>query len=251
MSLDDFSRVLEEIGLAAWHGDGRTTTVREIEEHCRASGVGVLLDAFAEGAKAGVTRLLAAFFFRQYGRRSGGDATFVFTHKSFGEYLAARRIVRAIDRVIRELGRRAENPDEGWDERDALKHWVQVCGPSPISRYIHAFVLNEIKLLPPLSLGLKQRRLVSLFNYVLMHELPMEQLQIVPFKQAMHQARNAEEALLAALNALARVTGDISEIRPSTPTSFGAWFKRIQGQRTGVQSVLAAGCLSFLNLAAC
>ena len=61
MTLDQFSRVLEEIGLAAWHGDGRTTTVREIEEHCKASGVGGMLDAFQEGAKAGVTRLLAAF----------------------------------------------------------------------------------------------------------------------------------------------------------------------------------------------
>ena len=56
MKLDEFVRVLEEVGLAAWHGDGRTTTVREIEEHCRASGVGTLLDKFTEGAEAGVTR---------------------------------------------------------------------------------------------------------------------------------------------------------------------------------------------------
>ena len=133
MNPGDFSRVLEEIGLAAWHGDGRTTTVREIEEHCRDSGVGVLLDVFQEAAKAGVTRLLAAFFFRQYGQRASGDPTFIFTHKSFGEYLTARRVVRAIERVIRELERRAKNPDEGWDERDALKHWAQICGPSAIS----------------------------------------------------------------------------------------------------------------------
>jgi hypothetical protein len=143
MTYEDFSRVLEEIGLAAWHGDGRTTTVREIEEHCRASGLGVLLDVFQEGAKAGVTRLLAAFFFRQYGQRASGDPTFVFTHKSFGEYLTARRVVRAMERVVRELERRAKNPDEGWDERDALKHWAQICGSSAISRYLHAFLLER------------------------------------------------------------------------------------------------------------
>ncbi len=113
MTLDHFSRVLEEIGLAAWHGDGRTTTVREIEEHCKTSGVGAMLDAFKEGAEAGVTRLLAAFFFRQYGHRLSGDPTFVFTHKSFGEYLAARRVIRAMERVSRELERRASSPDEG------------------------------------------------------------------------------------------------------------------------------------------
>jgi hypothetical protein len=126
MKLGDFERVLEEIGLAAWHGDGRTTTVSEIEQHCRASGLGVLLDVFQEGAKAGVTRLLAAFFFRQYGQRASGDPTFVFTHKSFGEYLTARRVVRAVERVIRELDRRAQSPDEGWDDRDALKYWAQM-----------------------------------------------------------------------------------------------------------------------------
>jgi uncharacterized protein YjbI with pentapeptide repeats len=248
MNPGDFSRVLEEIGLAAWHGDGRTTTVREIEEHCRASGVGVLLDVFQEGAKAGVTRLLAAFFFRQYGQRASGDPTFVFTHKSFGEYLAARRIVRAIERVIRELDRRATNPDEGWDERDALKHWAQVCGPSGVSRYLHVFLLNEIKLRKIADLRTYQRRLAKLFSYMLQHGMPMEQLQRGSFKDSLFQARNSEEALLVALNACARVTGEVSEIDHPDPTAFGAWFKRIQGQRTGGESVLAASCLSFLNL---
>ena len=241
MKLDDFSRVLEEIGLAAWHGDGRTTTVREIEEHCRASGVGVLLDAFQEGAKAGVTRLLAAFFFRQYGQRSSGDPIFVFTHKSFGEYLTGRRIVRAIKRVNSELKNRSEDPDRGWDERDSLKHWSQICGPSVISRYLHAFLLEEIALQPTTELTQWQVQLTKLFNYMLRHGMPMEQLQVTPFNKALFQARNAEEALLVGLNACA--------IEHPEPTSFGAWFKRIQGQRTGPESVLAARCLSLLHLA--
>jgi hypothetical protein len=66
--------------------------------------------------------LLAAFFFRQYGQPISGDPTFVFTHKNFGEYLAARGVMRAIERMSRELERRASSPGEGWDERDALKH---------------------------------------------------------------------------------------------------------------------------------
>lgn len=184
MKSSEFSRVLEEIGLAAWHGDGRTTTVREIEEHCTVSGVGALLDIFKEGAKAGVTRLLAAFFFRQYGQRPGGDPTFVFTHKSFGEYLAARRIVRAIERVVRELERRTTNPDEGWDEKEALKHWAQVCGPSPVSQYLHSFLLNEIKLRPDSELGQTQTRLGKLFGHVLQHGMPMEQIRLGSFKDS-------------------------------------------------------------------
>jgi len=245
MTLDQFSRVLEEIGLAAWHGDGRTTTVREIEEHCKASGVGGMLDAFQEGAKAGVTRLLAAFFFRQYGQRKSGDPTFVFTHKSFGEYLAARRVVRAIQRVSRELERRASSPDEGWDERDALKHWAQICGPSAMSNYLHAFLMNEVRLRSHTELEGWQEQLTRLFNFVLRHAMPMEQLQIATFREAMFQSRNAEEALLVALNVCARTIGRRSVIQQPEPTTFATWLMRIDGQR---HDTLLRSSLSFLTL---
>jgi uncharacterized protein YjbI with pentapeptide repeats len=248
LTLKNFIRVLEEIGLAAWHGDGRTTTVREIEEHCKISGVSSLLEDFTEGAKAGVTRLLAAFFFRQYGCRASGDPTFVFTHKSFGEYLTARRVVRAMEKISRELKRRLESPDEGWDEKEALKHWAQICGPSAISQYLHRFLLDELLLREPGDIGELQNYFTKLFSYILRYGMPMELLQIPTFRISLFQARNAEEALLVALNACARLTKKISMIVHPDPTAFGAWFRRIQGQRTGPESCLTAGCLSFLYL---
>jgi uncharacterized protein YjbI with pentapeptide repeats len=248
MRLEEFSRVLEEIGLAAWHGDGRTTTVKEIEAHCRSSGLGSLLDVFQEGAKAGVTRLLAAFFFRQYGHRVSGDPTFVFTHKSFGEYLTARRVIRAIERVIREVEKRRSDPDAGWDEREALKHWVQITGPSPTTSYLHAFLLNEVMLYPLSTLKTWQRGLTSLFSYMLQHGMPIEQLQIIGFKDSQFQARNSEESLLVALNSCARLTKEVSEIVHPESTTIGAWLRRIQGQRTGPESALALNCLSHLDL---
>jgi uncharacterized protein YjbI with pentapeptide repeats len=247
MTLEQFSRVLEEIGLAAWHGDGRTTTVREIEEHCKASGVGGMLDAFQEGAKAGVTGLLAAFFFRQYGQRISGDPTFVFTHKSFGEYFASRRVVRAIERVGRELERRAFSPDEGWDERDALKHWAQICGPSEMSGYLHTFLVNEVRLRSHTELEGWQEQFTRLFNFVLHHAMPMEQLQIATFRQAMFQSRNAEEALLVALNVCAQTLGRRSVIQQPEPTTFGTWLMRIEGQRD-FTGRLARRSLSFLAM---
>jgi len=207
-----------------------------------------MLVTFQEGAKAGVTRLLAAFFFRQYGQRPSGDPTFIFTHKSFGEYLTARRVVRAIGRVIRELERCAGNLDEGWDERDALKHWAQIFGPSAITPYLHNFLLNEMKLHSIEELAQWQNRLASLFSYMLRNGMPMEQLGIVPFKKAMFQSRNSEEALLVALNACARITMQVISIEQPNQTAFGAWFRLIQGQRSGPKSVLAARCLSFLHL---
>jgi uncharacterized protein YjbI with pentapeptide repeats len=247
MTLDQFSRVLEEIGLATWHGDGRTTTVREIEEHCEASGVGRMLDAFQEGAKAGVTRLLAAFFFRQYGQRASGDPTFVFTHKSFGEYLAARRVVRAMERVSRDLERRASNPDKGWDEREALKHWAEICGPTAMTEYLHTFLMNEVRLRSHAELDRWQKPLTRLFNFVLRHAMPMEQLQIATFREAMFQSRNAEEALLVALNVCARTIGRRSVIQQPESSTFGTWLMRIEGQRD-FAGRLARRSLSFLRL---
>lgn len=248
MSVEEFSRVLEEIGLAAWHGDGRTTTVREIQQHCDASGVGRLLERFREGAEAGVTRLLAAFFFRQHGQRASGDPTFVFTHKSFGEYLAAKRITRALERITTELEARSNSPDSGWDARDALKHWAQICGPSPISEYLFTFLCNEVRLRSKARVQQIHGRLAELFNQVLLGGMPMEQLQFSSFRRASFQARNSEESLLVALNACARADESTSNISCPDPTSFGSWFRRIQGQRSGPGSCLAARCLSYLDL---
>ncbi len=248
MSYEDFIRVLEEIGLASWHGDGRTTTVREIEEHCNTSGVGKLLGAFQEGAKRGVTQLLAAFFFRQYGQRPSGDPSFVFTHKSFGEYLTARRIVRAVERVCCESAARLQNPDKGWDEREALTHWAKICGPSPISRYLHIFILNELRLLSHDNQIIYQNQLSRLFSCMLKNGSPMELLQIRTFKETLIQSRNAEESLLVVMNAVARITKQVSMIEHPDPSAFGTWFRRIQGQRVGPESVIAAKCLSFLEL---
>jgi uncharacterized protein YjbI with pentapeptide repeats len=45
-----------------------------------------------------------------------------------------------------------------------------------------------------------------------------------------------------------QVTERQSVIELADPAIFGAWFKRIQGQRTGPESALAADCLSFLSL---
>lgn len=82
--------------------------------------------------------------------------------------------------------------------------------------------------------------------------MPMEGLNPRPnFQEEMRQARNAEEALLAVLNACARVTREISDINWNSPEAFGSWISRLQGQRSENKIVLALECLSFLNLKEC
>nr|WP_228024757.1 pentapeptide repeat-containing protein [cf. Phormidesmis sp. LEGE 11477] len=249
MSKEHFVRVLEEIALAAWHGDGRTTTVEEIEAHCERSGLKRLLNDFEEGAEVGVTRMLAAFYFRQGGRRSEEKA-FEFTHKSFREYLSARRIVRAMDRIQRELERREEDMEAGWDERDSLHHWAEVCGPTRMDIYLLDFLRNEVALCPLEQVAKWQRTSSNLIGVMLRQGMPMEKVEpTLKFHEANRRAVNAEEALLAALSACSWTTEAISTVEWPSPESFGGWIARLQAQRIDEENVVSLYCLERLELA--
>jgi uncharacterized protein YjbI with pentapeptide repeats len=253
---DEFIGILEEIALACWHGDGRTTTVREIETHCENSGLKDILnrfqESFNEDSKASVTRLLTAFYFRESGGVRESEKTFEFTHKSFGEYLTAKRIVLGVRLIHEELEERKINFRKGCDERTALVNWATLCGPSAIDEYLFRFICDEMRLHNSLGVGNWQKTLCRLIEFMLVNGMPMEGLKHRPdFQEEMRQARNAEEALLAVLNACARVTREISEIKWFSPEAFGAWISRLQVQGKNVRSSILLQCLSFLNLENC
>ncbi|BBD61499.1 pentapeptide repeat-containing protein [Nostoc sp. HK-01] len=264
---EEFALILEEIALACWHGNGRTTTVSKIEKKCGTnSHINKLFKEYQQAAEAGVTRLLTAFYFRQNGVQEQ-EKTFEFTHKSFGEYLTARRIVSELSWIHKQLNKRQTDRyhREGWDETEALKNWAILCGTSPINRYLFDFIYDEIKLQNPADVENWQQSLCHLIGFMLRHGMPMELLpEIKNFHQANQQARNAEEALLVVLNACARVTQNISKIEwPDLETSeaseelkasnaFGAWISRLYGQRVSWGAdVLCLDCLSFLDLQNC
>ena len=250
---DQFIRILEEIALASWHGDGRTTTVQEIAKHCDRSDLKHILEQFQEGAKAGVTRLLTAFYFRESSYENKSEKTFEFTHKSFGEYLTAKRIVRAVRDIHEMLEERQQEPDDGWDEREALTHWASLCGASAIDNYLFDFILAEVRLQDLSDVEKWQQDFCRLIGYMLRHGMPMERLypRLETYREESRQARNAEEALLAVLNACARATQKLSEINWPEPAAFGAWIARLHGQRTLRKDALALQCLSFLDLSGC
>lgn len=248
MSKAHFIRVLEEIALAAWHGGGRTTTIQEIELHCERSGLSKLLSDFEEGAELGVTRLLVAFYFRQSGQRSD-QRTFEFTHKSFSEYLTARRIVRAVSRIQKQLARRAEDIEEGWSQRDALQHWAEVCGPTRIDVYLLDFLRDEVALCPVKQVAKWQKTFSELIAVMLRRGMPMEKIEpSLRFYEANQRAIHAEEALLAVLGICSSVTKDISTVEWPTRVSFGAWIGRLQGQRVDVENLASLCSLVRLNL---
>jgi uncharacterized protein YjbI with pentapeptide repeats len=250
----DFGRILEEIALAAWHGNGRTTTVQEIEQHCDNSNLKSLLNRFQEGfredSKASITRLLTAFYFRQSGHDHAGNKTFEFTHKSFGEYLVAKRVVREVRLISKKLEERQYDPDEGWDERDALYRWALLCGPSNIDEYLLDFIFDEMHLENKSNIEQWQKLLCRLIGFTLKHGMPMERISGYSFWYISFMARNSEEALLFVLSACACLTELISKIEYPSPSAFGSWLSRLHSQRVEVDA-LSLKCLRFLDLQGC
>ena len=204
--------------------------------------------------KASITRLMTAFYFRQSGHNQSGDKTFEFTHKSFGEYLTARRIVQEVQYIHRELQDRYNDSYGDRDERYALHRWALVCGASAMDEYLFNFILDEMRLhhqQNPGDVADWQQTFSHLISFMLRHGMPMERLNPRPdFQTENQQARNAEEALLAVLNTCAWLTQELSEITWPSWDSFGTWISRLQGQRVDA-NVFCLSCLSFLQLPNC
>lgn len=248
LSKADFIRVLEEIGLAAWHEERRTTTVKAIREHFETASLTKILDAFQQGAESGVTRLLAAFYFRQHGE-SDGEKTFEFTHKSFGEYLTARRVVRTLDILDRAIKAHEDDPDSGKDTIDALAKWAEICGPAPLDNYYVRFLNREIAGRDRADVARWQSRLAAMLSTVARRGMPMERTKPRPaFHEEFRRARNAEEALFACAAACGDVTGNTTDVAWPSPTSAGDWIRRLQGQRHGPPNRVVLRSLRHLNL---
>ena len=254
--IDEFIGILEEIALSCWHGNGRTTTVKEIENHCAKSGLSQVLvnfqNSFEQDSSACITRLLAAFYFRESGGIRDQEKTFEFTHKSFGEYLTAKRIVEEVKNIYEDLEARKKNFRKGCNEIDALVRWANLCGLSPMSKYLFNFVWDEIELIyaeEPKLVKDWQKILCRLIEMMLVNGMPMESLKPRPnYQEEKRQARNAEESLLAVLNACSRTTKEISQINWHSLEAFGEWVASLQPQGTDRENTLTFECFSFLNL---
>lgn len=249
LKVEDFFRVLEEIALAAWHGsDGRSTSIRDIMAQCKQSGLEPLLESFREGAQQGVTKLLAAFFFRRNSENVGDDASFVFTHKSFGEYLTARRIVRALERMLDERQRRRDNVDAGFDISDALLFWLKITGPAPITEYIHVFLIREISGRDKNLLERWHSQLVELAIFSMEKFMPVDKLGNLDFRESMRYNENSLVALMVALNSCSVTLKRKAELKFSTPTSLGSFLRKVCPQREGPRNPMLYSVLSYLDV---
>jgi len=164
-----------------------------------------------------------------------------------------------VEQIHEELQRHKRSSRSGWNEDKALEEWAMLCGMTAMDGYVFEFICNEMQLQKS-HVSEWQKTLSSLISCMLREGMPMHilwkgmlkhGLQLPTYKDTCRQARNAEEALLAALNACARVTQQLSNVEWESETAFGEWVSRLQPQRSGGENTLAFDCFSYLNLSGC
>lgn len=272
ISEHQFYTLLEEIALVTWRGGGRTATLQSLQEHCGAQNANIL-KIFEQGSEEkGVHRLITAFYFRQGQREANQEKTFEFTHKSFGEYLTARRLVRELAEIHDQRRDNKSNSRKGWTMQQALTAWAQLTGNTPIDWDLLPFLRDEIALLPadPLVDGIstaKRERhaerpkpvellqtLCELAGDVIANEMPMQEVKpiLATFGEMNRQARNAELALLAAINACALTKEDgihmvvipwseqNEDERWKNSARAFEWFNRLRGQEIGYRAFFSS-----------
>jgi len=251
---EHFIGVLEAIAIACWHGNGRTATVADIEKQCESCGLKETLHQFQQGeqnSKSSVTRLLAAFYFRESNDLRDHEQTFEFTHKSFGEYLTAKRLVLQLQLLCEGLTEQKRNHYKGISKKQALERWALLCGATVIDQYLFSFILDEIKLKQLDDVRNWQKMLCSLIECMLECGMPMELLGLGSFSEMNRQAINSELSLLSFLNACGKVTNELSNIQWPTPKSFYAWISRLRGQQFNYDGAFLYIEISWLNLQNC
>jgi len=245
---DGFEAILEEIAISAWQrGESRATTVKAIVERCKKSNLDMHLVTFQKNAEEGILKFLIAFYFRQFDMHDI-DKTFEFTHKSFCEFLIAKRIVRQIHKTTVEF-KKQETKRDGWTKETALINWIDLCGKMPLNFDIHTFLCDEIQRCNRLEVEEWQDSLCTLISFVIKFGMPFE--QIFPrskFIEETEMSRNAEESLLATLSSCSRFTNKISKIEWADDKSAGRWLSKLYGQTDSERLVFAFSCLNNLDL---
>jgi uncharacterized protein YjbI with pentapeptide repeats len=94
-----------------------------------------------------------------------------------------------------------------------------------------------------------QQTLCNFISFMLPDGMPREELKLTNFYEENRQGRHAEEALLVVLNACAKVTKKVSEIKWHSCENFGVWIYRLRGQRLDyISKIFCLNYLSHLNL---
>jgi hypothetical protein len=244
--------VLQAMALACWYdGSTRTGTTDMVKQLLRDMNEDIMLSfgKIIGNEKPAIGAALA--FYMKPGERPN---SFEFLHKTFAEYLVSRRLVDWIKYAAEEFvdsknthGLRKRT----FDVNPHLREWIRLTGPRPMDFDLLRFLRAEIArryAVNAADVRHWREMLISCFQISLRDGIPAHMLFGLPdhslvlrhqrFKDAIEQARNAEETLLAAINATILPELGDPGFRPVDVrfpghdfTSLGGLIHRLIGQR--------------------
>jgi hypothetical protein len=136
LSRSDFNKLMETIALAAWLGGDVRVASEEMFDRCVSiTGAQQAWKAFTDDNGSDVTNLAMNFYLKASERSQRG---FEFTHKSFGEYLAARALLSVAAQVSSQVPRRIEH---------ALEDWSRAARSGEFNSETLGFMNDEVRLL--------------------------------------------------------------------------------------------------------
>ncbi|MCA8995131.1 MAG: pentapeptide repeat-containing protein [Planctomycetaceae bacterium] len=255
----EFEELIEVVAQVAWWNEGRWASTLHVQQQLTQPQRDILTKLEAKDDRTKLMRL----FLNQYvqARNVGGDAAFEFTHKTFSEYLTARRMIRCVGQLE---SRRVLDPDIV----NLLSNWSKVFGPKRISFELFNFLRQELQIrriprpgaatedsYPTTELESWRDMIVDLINHVIVEGMPMEKrTDLTTFQQRNQQAVASEESLLAIHSAIcealqARQQKQLSEspIRWPDPAALGNWLCRLIGNPLWSQRFVTQDALRWLN----
>ena len=196
LSATDFSTLMECLGLAAWQGNGRTGSDAEF---ARLRGLHVSKAQkrrFKDLPAASLKNVAVQFYTRQ---DLGDGAGFEFVHKSFGEYLAGRALLRAGERFADRL-----SGDEAEDPEDVAPDWIALIGEGELTTEIIGVLRREAMLLPEGRALFIVDALAPLLAWAMTNGFPLHRADdagATSWRVLETRQRGAETALLGVLSA--------------------------------------------------
>ncbi|WP_175429645.1 pentapeptide repeat-containing protein [Azospirillum argentinense] len=252
---DKLEWMLEEVAIAAWHNGGdRTVPIHVVEKRLTEAKLHDELDRLTENRSHALTCLLDSFFCHAHAGKT--HRAVEFTHKSFGQFLTARRIKREVA-AIHDLLTKDRNAN---NQLACLRNWLALCGPTAMDADLLDFLRSEMASLASPKKETAQevvrwgKTLGRLFNTSIQLGPPLPTGH-VRAREAERQVRNAELTLLVTLHAIITMTLPKSErsiirLEPKDRTNStlaASTLHRLLG--SPVESNIARSCLSCLNLA--
>ena len=193
LTLENFNKLMETIALAAWlGGDTKVATQTGFENALRVMHTEEAWDEFQRDNGADATNLALNFYLKNSEVEKRG---FEFTHKSFGDYLAARAIlsvgVGLIDLGVRRIEAAAEE-------------WLKATSGSAFNYDIFQFVRDDVRLWisqQAVSQVISLKKYFEhLANYAVKEGLPVYRHFQEPWRLLDVRQNNSESAIWALLN---------------------------------------------------